>query len=267
MSKLYYVYVYLREDGSPYYIGKGKGKRITAPHNVNVPKDASRRVKLHENVTEEEAHRLEMDLIAHYGRKNNGTGILRNLTDGGEGNSGWIPSEETRRNIAKSRKGKTYEELMGNKKAEELKDLLRERIKNNNPGRTEKSRERAKEFMSKSNPSKTEEFSISQRAFQLSLGDDHVWRSDEYRTAQSKKMTGDGNIAKRADIRQKISQNNPMNDPEQIKKISGDNHYSKKPGYESPLKWRLSCIVCRAETNISGLSKHHKIHSRSTQTP
>ena len=39
---------------------------------------------------------INMFVIAFYGRINNDTGCLANLTDGGEGMSGWVPSEETR---------------------------------------------------------------------------------------------------------------------------------------------------------------------------
>jgi hypothetical protein len=259
MSNTYYVYAYLREDGTPYYIGKGKDKRITAPHNIAVPKESNRRLKLSQNLTEEQAHQLEIELIAHYGRKDNGTGILRNLTDGGEGTSGWIPADSTKQKISESRKGKTYEEIMGIELAQRAKQRLAEIWRSDsNPAKTEKERARTREFMINSNPNKTEEFSISQRAFQLSLGDSHVWRKESYRAAQSKKMSDDGNIAKRDDIRQKISDNNPMKNPEHLNKIRGDNHYSKVPGYSSPLKWRLCCFVCRKYTTISGLARHHK---------
>ena len=41
-------------------------------------------------------------MIRRYGRKDNETGILRNLTDGGEGAPGVIRSEENRKKISKS---------------------------------------------------------------------------------------------------------------------------------------------------------------------
>ena len=102
---IYYVYAYLRKDSTPYYIGKGKGYRITAGHNVRVPSDKSRIVKLHTNLTESEAHELEKHYIKQYGRKDIGTGILRNLTDGGEGASGAVRSAEFKEHLRSLRKG------------------------------------------------------------------------------------------------------------------------------------------------------------------
>jgi hypothetical protein len=49
---------------------------------------------LHENLSKEEACLLEIQTIKIFGRLNNRTGILSNLTDGGEGTSGLIWSEE-----------------------------------------------------------------------------------------------------------------------------------------------------------------------------
>ena len=86
--KEYYTYAYLREDGTPYYIGKGKGRRIFDKENRTscpVPKDKRRMIFLKQNLTEEHAFIHEIYMISVFGRKNNGTGILRNLTDGGEG--------------------------------------------------------------------------------------------------------------------------------------------------------------------------------------
>jgi hypothetical protein len=50
---------------------------------------------IQDNLNENEAFNLECKLIAQYGRKDLGTGILRNMTDGGEGVSGRIDTQET----------------------------------------------------------------------------------------------------------------------------------------------------------------------------
>lgn len=109
---MYYVYQYLREDGTPYYIGKGKGNRAwyKGKHErIKIPVDPERIVIIQENLTETEALDLETSLIAKHGRKDIGTGILRNLTDGGEGISGarfGRPPEERIQKIADALRGK-----------------------------------------------------------------------------------------------------------------------------------------------------------------
>jgi hypothetical protein len=86
MNNTYYIYQYLREDGTPYYIGKGKGRRAWIKRRVvPLPVDQQLIQIIKDSLTEEEAFRLEEELIAIYGRKDIGTGILRNLTNGGEG--------------------------------------------------------------------------------------------------------------------------------------------------------------------------------------
>ena len=96
MKNDYYTYAYLREDGTPYYIGKGRGKRAFSRARRFFPPPRERILLLKQNLTEEEAFKHEVYMIAVLGRKDLGTGILRNLTDGGEGTSGFIHSESTK---------------------------------------------------------------------------------------------------------------------------------------------------------------------------
>jgi len=91
----YYTYAYLREDRTPYYIGKGKGNRAYVKHwrsksksGYFSPPEKDKILILKNNLTEEQAYRHEMYIISILGRKDLGTGILRNMSDGGKGGKG-----------------------------------------------------------------------------------------------------------------------------------------------------------------------------------
>ena len=104
----YYTYAFLREDRTPYYIGKGKGNRAYRRRDKGIkpPKDKSKILILKQNLTEEESFRHEVYMIAVFGRKDLGTGILHNRTNGGDGVSGAVVSDETRRKRSEALKGK-----------------------------------------------------------------------------------------------------------------------------------------------------------------
>jgi hypothetical protein len=81
----FYVYAYLREDiYSPFYIGKGCGKRCyyKSGKNCKPPKDKSRIIIIKDNLLENDAFELEKVLINFWGRKCDG-GILLNISPGG----------------------------------------------------------------------------------------------------------------------------------------------------------------------------------------
>ena len=105
----FYTYAYLRKNRTPYYIGKGSGKRYynRKRNDIKPPKDKSRIIFLKKNLTEEEAFKHEKYMIAVFGRKDLGTGILHNKTDGGEGASGAVRSLEFKENLRKINKNKT----------------------------------------------------------------------------------------------------------------------------------------------------------------
>jgi hypothetical protein len=162
--KRFYTYAYLREDRTPYYIGKGSGKRVYKKYkneSIKPPTDKSRIIFLKQNLTEEEAFKHEIYMIAVFGRKDLGTGILRNKTNGGEGVSGSIRSENYKRKMSEVKKGKPRSEETRKKMSEGRKGIspskeTRRRMSEANKGRVhseETKRNLSERHKGKNNPS------------------------------------------------------------------------------------------------------------------
>ena len=126
---LYYVYAYLRKsDLTPYYIGKGKKNRAySKDHNVVIPKDKARIVFLETNLTNVGALAIERRMIRWYGRKDLGTGILRNRTDGGDGANNLVFSDEARLKISLAGRGENnpnYGKITSENTKKKIRDAL-----------------------------------------------------------------------------------------------------------------------------------------------
>jgi len=111
----YYVYEHIRPDtGKVFYVGKGCGNRAFSPHGRN-PHHANIVAKLirvglkleirfvMRDMYEEDAFILERIRIDHHRHMDT---ELTNLTDGGEGASGYEYSSEQREAMSLKRKGK-----------------------------------------------------------------------------------------------------------------------------------------------------------------
>lgn len=105
---MYYIYAYLRKsDHTPYYIGKGVGNRAWnrsnhKSHGIFAPTDDNLIIIMENNLSEIGALALERRYIRWYGRENNGSGILKNKTDGGEGSTGMFLTSEKRKEMGKA---------------------------------------------------------------------------------------------------------------------------------------------------------------------
>jgi len=146
----YYVYAYLRTDGTPYYIGKGSSNRAWKKDRgeIGKPTDPTRIIIIESNLSSIGAYAIERRLISWYGRKDKNTGILRNQTDGGDGGPGGkvgrVLSQNTRKKISDGNKGKIVTDefrklkqkqnleesnpFYGKNHSEELKKRFRERM-------------------------------------------------------------------------------------------------------------------------------------------
>ncbi len=96
----FYVYFWIRSKtsvtglaGTPYYVGKGSSKRA---YRKGGPRNKKYVVLIETNLSEVGAFALERRYIRWYGRKDLGTGILHNQTDGGDGITGVVRSKEWR---------------------------------------------------------------------------------------------------------------------------------------------------------------------------
>ena len=153
----FYTYAYLREDRTPYYIGKGQGKRIYQTDGKPCKKPLKDRIiYLKQNLTEEEAFKHEIYMIAVFGRKDLGTGILHNRSDGGEGPSN--PSKETRKKMSEAKRGKKHSKETRKKHSEN-----RRGSKNHFYGKhhTEETKEKLKEINVGKNLSEETKLKIS----------------------------------------------------------------------------------------------------------
>jgi len=107
MQNNFYIYIHFRKDNlQPFYVGKGKGKRFLSNRSRNiywkriVNKYGYFPQIMENNLTEEQAFEREKFYIQILGREN-----LCNMTDGGDGSTGCIPSQETRKKMSENRKG------------------------------------------------------------------------------------------------------------------------------------------------------------------
>jgi len=145
----YYLYRHIRLDrNEPFYIGIGgkeankggyyRANRVSNRNYLwnNIYNTCNKNIQIDiviESDCWEFIKNKECEFIALYGRKNNNTGILSNLSDGGDGSVGAVYTEERRKKQSESMKN-SDKILKGKKLPDWWKDKIRQsKLGANNP--------------------------------------------------------------------------------------------------------------------------------------
>jgi len=141
-SNTYYLYRHIRLDkNEPFYIGissiksdnnsgYARANRVTNRNKIwnNIYNAAKKKIEveiLYETSSRDEILKKENEFILLYGRKNNNTGCLANLTDGGLGAVGCVFSDERRLKQSQTMKNSPHS-LRGKKLPDWWKDKIRQ---------------------------------------------------------------------------------------------------------------------------------------------
>lgn len=172
---MFYVYVDYRADNNqPFYVGKGRWARVRCMTRNNLwqhiaSKHGVRRKIVLETSSNDDALSTEIRLIHELGTRNHINGA--NMTDGGEGSLGWVPSNETRKKMRLKKVGRTLSK--NHRKNLSIAHRIRYSSENERQKTGEKSR--------------------------------LVWNNVDYRKMMSKKKAGERNsraILKEHDVKQ-----------------------------------------------------------------
>jgi hypothetical protein len=114
MENKYYVYTHLNpQTNEIFYVGLGYGQRAWVMKGRNrfwinyVNKHGKPIIKIYKkNLNRQKAALIEIKLIKKFGRRIKNQGLLVNICDGGEGNTGYKHTEEWKINHSKTQTGK-----------------------------------------------------------------------------------------------------------------------------------------------------------------
>lgn len=163
-DKIFYVYIYLNPlkpgkyvytddsdkqykfDYEPFYVGKGKGRR--AKYHLtksNLEKDVNKLktniikkifkenkkpiIKVVKNLYEQHSLDLEMKMVKLIGRRDLKEGTLANMTDGGDGISGFKHSQKYKNKMSITRLNKTFIEIYGVDRAKDIRESMSKSLK------------------------------------------------------------------------------------------------------------------------------------------
>ena len=232
----YYVYAYLRQRdskrapaGTPYYIGKGQGYRINEKNGHPFLPKKERRIKIAENLTEQDALDLEMELIEEYGRiKYDEGGILYNMSLGGEGYS--IHRTEESREAARQAYLNSERGIATQKRARKRRV---ERMRaDTEDGRMRRKKKSESDKRYRDNPKYREELMRKKREYYEKNREEICRKTREYRATPEGK-------AKKAAIDKRYREEVVKKDPVKLarrRKLGREHAYKKARAMGKPLK-------------------------------
>lgn len=279
---MFYVYIYSKPDGTPFYVGKGCGKRYikhlndakSNRHSDSYNIRTIRKLlsmgespiieKVIENIDEELAFFIEEALISKYGRKDLGTGILVNQTAGGDGIR-QVSKEVLKKQTAKFIKWSKEERVVDSEYRSKISEGLKQHYIDN-PVTDEKKQHLSKLFKGSGNPfyGKTHTQQTIEKVVQGSLGRVHSSEEKEKRNraiALNRKLYGNPFQGKKHTEESLLKMSLASKAHSDALKEQGKEHWNKGRCMTEDTKQKLrihyTCPHCGKEGCGSAMRRYH----------